>query len=697
MSIRFQEHHAMPVLRGHLRMGDTSPDGETMEVTSQAIERNGKKWIPVMGEYHFSRDARENWGRELAKMRAGGVRVVATYLFWIYHEEVEGQFDFSGDLDVRTFLETCRAEGMEAVIRIGPWAHGECRNGGFPDWLIRKGIRLRDSNADYMRYARRWYEQIYAQVKGLFFHEGGPIIGIQFENELVDRPEHLADLKRMALEIGFRAPLYTVTGWNSRFGARIPVDEVLPVFGAYAEAPWAEDLKPQPLSSHYAFYPERNDAAIGMDQIRDRAEDGWRLPYERYPYATCELGSGLQSTHHRRVVMGGMDAYALSLVKLGCGNNLIGYYMYHGGTNKIGKLSTLQESKATGYPNDVPILDYDFHTCLSQYGQAREQYGLLNLLHLFAEDFGEQLSGMASVAAEDFVPCTDLERLRCALRTDGKSGFVFVNHYQRRARLQDVNQAVIETLGIRLPPMDVKGDVAFFLPVRMRLGGTELRYATAQPVCRMGGTWFFAEVPGIVPEYCLVYADGCTETVRAQAGLNPGFERAGNRIVTLPAEQAGFLRRLNGQIYVGLGCNLYWMDGELQCVEDGSFAFAVWEGDRFETKAVNRRFIPATLMMEDVVEPFAPPYVEELNLGSVRRRWWRKMTVSSPEGFVQIDGEYDTAQIYADGQLAADHYYIGEVWQVPARMLYGRECYLVMSELKDDCYLESRNKITVRT
>ena len=72
------------------------------------------------------------------------------------------------------------------------------------------------------------------------------------------------------------------------------------------------------------------------------------------------------------------------------------------------------------------------------------------------------------------------------------------------------------------------------------------------------------------------------------------------------------------------------------------------------------------------------------------------MTVSSPEGFVQIDGEYDTAQIYADGQLVADHFYIGEIWQVPALLLYGRECYLVMSELKGDCYLESRNRISDR-
>ena len=153
----------------------------------------------------------------------------------------------------------------------------------------------------------------------------------------------------------------------------------MPVFAAYAEAPWASDLKPQPLSPHYAFDPNRNDSAVGMDLLRDVDADGWRLPYERYPFAMCELGSGLQSTYHRRILVDGMDAYAMSLVKLGCGNNLLGYYMYHGGTNRIGRFSTMQESRATGYPNDVPILNYDFHTCLTQYGRAREQYGLLNM------------------------------------------------------------------------------------------------------------------------------------------------------------------------------------------------------------------------------------------------------------------------------------------------------------------------------
>ena len=75
-----------------------------------------------MGEYHFVRDHRENWYRELCKMRAGGISVVSTYLFWIYHEEMEGEFLFTGDRDIRRFVEEAQRAGLDVVIRIGPWA-----------------------------------------------------------------------------------------------------------------------------------------------------------------------------------------------------------------------------------------------------------------------------------------------------------------------------------------------------------------------------------------------------------------------------------------------------------------------------------------------------------------------------------------------------------------------------------------------
>ena len=682
MDICFKPYTPTPILRGHMRMGD-----EHIQINSQYIERDGKPVIPVMGEYHFVRDSREAWPRELAKIKAGGVNIVATYMLWIYHEETEGEFDFSGDRDIRAFILECQAQGLEVMLRIGPWAHGECRNGGFPDWLVSSGIPLRCNDARYMEKARIWYEKIYEQVQGLFIKEGGPIIGIQFENELVDNAEHLLALKHLALEIGYDAPIYTVTGWNSKYGARIPVDEMLPVFAAYVDAPWDESLKALPPSHHFSFDPTRNDTAVGMDLMRDTDADGWRLPYERYPFATCELGSGLQVTHHRRPIVSAMDAYALSLVKLGCGNNLIGYYMFHGGTNKIGKLSTLQESKATGYPNDVPILNYDFQTCLSQYGEARDQYGMLNLLHLFAEDFGHLLAPMEHVGTETFVPCTDAKHLRCALRTDGKSGFVFVNHHQRGLGLEDVRGTVIHALDVTFPAIDVCGDISFFMPVRMDLDHVHLRCATAQPLCRAGSTFFFAAMDGITPEYVWDTAEGERRIV-AQPGLNSGFDFGGVRIVTLTFEQARFLRRLGSEIVVGDGCNLYALNGEISAAEDGSFTYHRYAQDHFETVHVHRSFHPAVLTLEPAHAPFTPAYAEELHLNGERALTWQRLHASTAEGFVTIPSEYDAAQIYRNSELVADNFFTGVDWRVPAQLIHGGECYLVTSELRNDFYRE---------
>ena len=688
MRIRFQPYQPSPVLSGHLRMGGKRPEGEEIAVNSRFISRNGVPVIPVMGEYHFCRDSRDNWERELAKIKAGGVGIVATYLFWIYHEETEGVFDFSGDLDIRAFIEACAAQGLEVIIRIGPWAHGECRNGGFPDWLQKSGIPLRCNDPRYIEKARIWYEQIFAQVKGLFFKDGGPIIGIQFENELVDDAEHLLALKNMALEIGYDAPLYTVTGWNSKYGAKIPLDEALPVFSGYVDAPWDESREKLPPSHHFSFDPTRNETAVGKDLMRDTDDSGWRLPYERYPFATCELGSGLQVTHHRRPLVSAMDVYAMSLVKLGCGNNLIGYYMYHGGTNKIGKLSTFQESTDTGYPNDVPILNYDFQTCLSQYGEARGQYGLLNMLHLFADSFGDRLAPMEHVPAERFVPCTDDQRLRCGMRTDGTSGFVFVNHYQRGMQLCDVLGVEIEAPDVVFPPLNIKGDVSFFLPFNMALDGASLRFATAQPLCKDGNTFFFAEILGIPARYELVLADGRAQSVSPEAGLDCGFAAGNSRIVTLTWDQARFARKLNGKLHIGLGVNLYACGETICAIEDGSFDYCVYEDGSFAQHHVQIDFSPAACRLTPVCEPFFPPYVRELELGSPRKRTWQRMEVTSGEGFITIDGEYDVAQIYADGQLVADTFYTGVAWRVPAKLLYEKECYLVMSEKKDDFYCE---------
>ena len=669
MIYKFKEFKDEPLLINHLNMGGKNPKGEEINVTSRYFTRNGKPWIGVMGEFHFSRYSRENWHRELAKMKAGGITIVSTYLFWIYHEEIEGKMDFGGDNDIRAFIEECKDVGLDVVIRIGPWAHGECRNGAFPDWLLKKDYKLRDNNEEYLAVVKKWYQSIYNEVKGLFYKDGGNIIAVQIENEFVDNAEHLAKLKEIAVECGFIAPIYTVTGWNSASGAKIPVDEVVPVFGGYCEAPWENHMNRLSPSPHYFFNRMRNDSAIGTDLIAKTQSDGWQLPYERYPFATCELGGGIEVTHHRRPIIKPMDIYAVSLVKLGDGNNLVGYYMYHGGTNKIGELSTFNETKATGYPNDYPILSYDFQAPLSEYGEVREQYGLLNMLHMFVNDFGEEFAPMIAVDSANSVAADDTNSLRYGMRTNGKSGFVFVNHYQRLTELADIENAVISAENVEFPPIDVKGEVSFFMPFNMKMGDSVLEYATAQPLCKCDDTYFFAEIPNIKAEY--------------------KFSTGSANIVTVPFENAKYMRKLNGTVYIGGGCNLYEENGQIHSVEDGEYICQKWNGSEFETLKIGQSAKQSNVEITGVENaPFEPKYKEELCIGGERELTWKKINVDGRYGFAEIDYVGDVAQIYADGELVADDYYYGKTWRVPCKLLYGKECYMVISEMKDDFYKE---------
>lgn len=669
MIYKFKEFKDEPLLINHLNMGGKNPKGEEINVTSRYFTRNGKPWIGVMGEFHFSRYSRENWHRELAKMKAGGITIVSTYLFWIYHEEIEGKMDFDGDNDIRAFIEECKDVGLDVVIRIGPWAHGECRNGGFPDWLLKKDYKLRDNNEEYLAVVKKWYQSIYNEVKGLFYKDGGNIIAVQIENEFVDNAEHLAKLKEIAVECGFIAPIYTVTGWNSASGAKIPVDEVVPVFGGYCEAPWENHMNRLSPSPHYFFNRMRNDSAIGTDLIAKTQSDGWQLPYERYPFATCELGGGIEVTHHRRPIIKPMDIYAVSLVKLGDGNNLVGYYMYHGGTNKIGELSTFNETKATGYPNDYPILSYDFQAPLSEYGEVREQYGLLNMLHMFVNDFGEEFAPMIAVDSANSVAADDTNSLRYGMRTNGKSGFVFVNHYQRLTELADIDNAVISVGNVEFPPIDVKGEVSFFMPFNMKMGDSVLEYATAQPLCKCDDTYFFAEIPNIKAEY--------------------KFSKGSANIVTVPFENAKYMRKLNGTVYIGGVCNLYEENGQIHSVEDGEYICQKWNGSEFETVKIVQSAKQSNVEITGVENaPFEPKYKEELCIGGERELTWKKINVDGRYGFAKIDYVGDVAQIYADGELVADDYYYGKTWRVPCKLLYGKECYMVISEMKDDFYKE---------
>ena len=50
-----------------------APDGRVFGLNSRYLTLDGKPWLPVMGEFHFSRYPEARWEEEILKMKAAGV------------------------------------------------------------------------------------------------------------------------------------------------------------------------------------------------------------------------------------------------------------------------------------------------------------------------------------------------------------------------------------------------------------------------------------------------------------------------------------------------------------------------------------------------------------------------------------------------------------------------------------------------
>ena len=716
-----------PPLRSDFRGGDSSlsPSGESIGLNDQYLTLDGAPWLPVMGEFHFSRYPDAGWEEEILKMRAAGVQVISSYIFWNHVEEVKGVFDWTGQRDLRRFSELCRKHGMYLFLRIGPWAHGESRYGGLPDWVMQESVP-RTTDPHFLRFVDVFYQQIGWQVKGLLWKDGGPIIGVQIENEYGGKgpdggPAYIFQLKKMAIAAGLDVPLYTVTGWDN---AVWPPGEFLPVYGGYPDAPWDPGPGPIPPSEVYLF---RFNSRISGDMgVIGASHSGSPQTDPHTPFLTAEVGGGMQNTYHRRPVVSPDDVAAMVPVMIGSGANLLGYYMFQGGENPDGKLGPLNESKSTGYPSDLPLKNYDFEAPLGEFGQEGPSYGDLKLFNYFLNDFGPELAPM-SVHPPAILPtgAGDTAIVRVAARTHGDSGFLFVNNHVRNLAMPRQKQVQIR---LQLPsgpiliptsPVDIPAGSYFIWPVNMDLDGLQLRYSTAQPFCRIvsGRTvlYVFFAIPGVGSELSFapevsssIKIEGATRIDSANQILVAGFEPStrvvvegdlpGGRklqVVVLSREQAQTATRVtiaHGNHLV-LSPQEVYSDGQtmtLLATAKPDFEFSVWPSLNFTQgsslpveiqpdegifKSYRSMGAPRTILASWTPEPSVkampislsdPNTVPSAQEIEAAPRWQGRLPKDAFAGvsdlFLKIDYFGDIARLSADGHLLTDDFYNGMPW-----------------------------------
>jgi beta-galactosidase len=97
--------------------------------------------------------------------------------------------------------------------------------------------------------------------------DGGPVIGIQVDNEFGGSPNYLMALKKIAIESGIDVPLYIKTGWPA-MRTPVPLGELLPLFGAYPDGFWERAPADGWRSwGNFTFKITRTDTGIGNDTL----------------------------------------------------------------------------------------------------------------------------------------------------------------------------------------------------------------------------------------------------------------------------------------------------------------------------------------------------------------------------------------------------------------------------------------------
>jgi beta-galactosidase len=165
--------------------------------------KDGKPFFLVSGEIHYFRINPEKWDLHLKALKKTGANTVSSYICWDHHEIQEGVFDLTGKTDpsrnIVRFFELCKANGLDLIVKPGPYILAEYSYNGLPGWLIKKagsGV-AKDIDGriigpdvftymsdEFLSYTYKWYDKIMPLIAKYQTTSGGPITMMQVCNEV---------------------------------------------------------------------------------------------------------------------------------------------------------------------------------------------------------------------------------------------------------------------------------------------------------------------------------------------------------------------------------------------------------------------------------------------------------------------------------------------------------------------------------
>jgi beta-galactosidase len=337
----------------------SSQTRHSFALSPSAFLLDGKPFQIIGGELHPARIPREYWKHRIQMAKAMGCNTIAMYVFWNYHEEKEGQFDFTtGNKNLGEFIRLCKEENMWVLLRPGPYVCAEWEWGGLPPYLLRiPDISIRNMDARYMAAVKRYVDRMSAVIKPHLVTNGGNIVMVQVENEygsFSNDRKYMQTLQSYWVKNGINVPFYTADG---------PTNFMLEA-GSLPGA--AVGLDPGGNPGDFALARKKNP---GVPVFSSETYPGW-LTHWGERWARPDTASLLREVKFL------MDS-SLSL----------NFYVIHGGTN-FGFTAGANAFSPTQYQPDLTSYDYD--APINEQGRpTAKYYALRNLIGKYVKNIPE--------------------------------------------------------------------------------------------------------------------------------------------------------------------------------------------------------------------------------------------------------------------------------------------------------------------
>ncbi|MBD5355523.1 MAG: cellulase family glycosylhydrolase [Bacteroides sp.] len=328
----------LPIMAASSAVGET---GGKFEAGNGTFLLNGEPFVVKAAELHYPRIPKPYWDQRIKLCKALGMNTICLYTFWNSHEPKEGEFDFTGQNDLREFIKLCEENDMKVILRPGPYVCAEWEMGGLPWWLLKKkDIKLRENDPYFLERVDKFQKAVADQVSDLTVDKGGPIIMVQVENEYgsygADK-EYVSNIRDMLRKnFGDDVTLFQCD-WSSNFELNGLDDLIWTMnFGTGAN-----------IDQQFARLKQlRPESPLMCSEFWSGWFDKWGANHETRPAAD---------------MIAGID----EMLSKGISFSL---YMTHGGTN----WGHWAGANSPGYAPDVTSYDYD--APISESGQTTPKY-----------------------------------------------------------------------------------------------------------------------------------------------------------------------------------------------------------------------------------------------------------------------------------------------------------------------------------